>query len=107
MEAAYDMVYLWKQAVEKAKTYDDLEKVRAAAVGQTFEAPNGKIVMNANHHISKTVRIGQVRDDGLFEIVYSTPAPVEPVPWNQYVAETKGYACDWTDPKKGGKYKKA
>jgi urea transport system substrate-binding protein len=107
MEAAYTMVYLWKQAVEKAKTYEDLEKVRAAAIGQTFEAPNGKVVMNANHHISKIVRIGKVKEDGLFEIVNSTPAAVEPVPWNQYVAATKGYACDWSDPKKGGKYKKA
>jgi urea transport system substrate-binding protein len=61
--------------------------------------------MNPNHHISKTVRIGEVREDGLFEIVYSTDGPVDPVPWNQYVPETKGYACDWSDPKKGGKYK--
>ncbi len=107
MEAAYTMVYLWKQAVEKAKTYDDLAKVRAAAIGQVFEAPNGKVVMNANHHISKIVRIGRVKEDGLFEIVNSTPTAVEPVPWNQYIAATKGYACDWSDPAKGGKYKKA
>ncbi len=107
MEATYTMVYLWKQAVEKAKTYEDLEKVRAAAIGQVFESPNGKVVMNANHHISKIVRIGKVKEDGLFEIVNSTPTAVEPVPWNQYVAATKGYACDWSDPKKGGKYKKA
>ena len=105
MESAYNMVYLWKQAVEKAGTADDLEKVRAAAVGQTFDAPQGTITMQPNHHISQTVRIGQVRDDGLFDIVWSTEGPVEPIPWNQYVAETKGYACDWTDPNKGGKYK--
>ncbi|MBH8551066.1 urea ABC transporter substrate-binding protein [Nostocaceae cyanobacterium CENA357] len=105
MEAAYIAVYLWKQAVEKAGT-TDLAKVRAAASGQTIDAPEGKVTMNANHHISKIVRIGQVRDDGLFDIVYATPAPVEPVPWNQFVKETKGFACDWTDPAKGGKYKK-
>lgn len=107
MEAAYTMVYLWKQSVEKAKTYEDLAKVRAAAIGQSFEAPNGRVVMNANHHISKIVRIGKVRDDGLFEIVNSTPTAVAPQPWNQYVAATKGYACDWSDPKKGEKFKKA
>jgi urea transport system substrate-binding protein len=107
MEAAYTMVYLWKQAVEKAKTYDDLAKVRAAAIGQVFEAPNGKVVMNGNHHISKIVRIGKVKEDGLFEIVNSTPSAVEPQPWNQYVAATKGYACDHSDPKKGEKFKKA
>jgi urea transport system substrate-binding protein len=104
MEAAYIMVYLWKQAVEKAGT-TDLEAVRAAAYGQTFDAPEGSVKMNPNHHISKWVRIGQVRDDGLFDIVYASDAAVDPIPWNQYVPDTKGYACDWSDPAKGGKYK--
>jgi urea transport system substrate-binding protein len=106
MEAAYIAVYLWKQAVEKAGT-TDIAKVSAAAYGQTIDAPEGKVTMDANHHISKIVRIGQVRLDGLFDIVYATPAPVEPVPWNQFVKETKGFACDWSNPAKGGKYKKA
>jgi urea transport system substrate-binding protein len=106
MEAAYIMVYLWKQAVEKAGTADDLEKVRVAALGQTFDAPEGPgITLENNHHISKYVRIGQVREDGLFNIVYATDKPVKPVPWNQFVADTKGYSCDWSDPKKGGKFK--
>jgi urea transport system substrate-binding protein len=105
MEAAYIMVYLWKQAVEKAGTADDLDKVRAAAVGQEFAAPEGPVKMFPNHHISKTVRIGQVQDDGQFKIVWASDGPVDPIPWNQYVPDTKGYACDWTDPNKGGKYK--
>ncbi|MGF1458434.1 MAG: urea ABC transporter substrate-binding protein [Leptolyngbyaceae cyanobacterium] len=103
MEAAYIMVYLWKQAVEEAGT-TDIPAVREAAYGQTFAAPEGQVTMNPNHHISKTVRIGQVRDDGLFDIVSSTDGPVDPVPWNQYVPDTKGFACDWSDPEKGGKY---
>ena len=104
MEAAYIMVYLWKQAVEAAGT-TDIEAVRKAAIGQEFDAPEGRVKMFPNHHISKVVRIGQVRDDGLFDIISATDDAVEPVPWNQYVQETKGYACDWTDPNKGGKYK--
>ncbi|WP_017714184.1 urea ABC transporter substrate-binding protein [Prochlorothrix hollandica] len=103
MEAAYIMVYLWKQAVEKAGT-TDLEAVRMAAYGQEFDAPEGPVKMNPNHHISKWVRIGEVRDDGLFDIVYASDAAVDPIPWNQFVPETKGYACDWSDPAKGGKY---
>jgi urea transport system substrate-binding protein len=82
------MVYLWKQAVEKAKTADHLEKVKAAAYGQSFDAPEGK-----------------VKDDGLFQIVYETKDALQPIPWNQFLAETKGYACDWLNPSKGGKYK--
>ncbi len=104
MEAAYIAVYLWKQAVEKAKT-TDLEAVRKAAIGQTFDAPEGKVTLESNHHLAKIVRIGEVADNGLFKIVYSTDKAVPPIPWNQFVAETKGYACDWSDSKKGGKYK--
>jgi len=105
MEAGYIMVYLWKQAVEKAKTADHLEKVKAAAYGQSFDAPEGKVTINVNHHLSKFVRIGEVRDDGLFQIVYESKDAVKPIPWNQFLAETKGYACDWLNPSKGGKYK--
>ncbi|QUY40876.1 urea ABC transporter substrate-binding protein [Acaryochloris sp. 'Moss Beach'] len=105
MEASYIMVYLWKQAVEEAGTADDLEKVRAAAIGQEFAAPNGPVKVAGNHHISKTVRIGKIGEDGLFEIVNSTDGPVEPIAWNQFVKDTKGYACDWSDPNKGEKYK--
>ncbi len=104
MESAYIMVHLWAKAVEAAGT-TDLEPVRKAAIGQEFDAPQGKVKMFPNHHISQTVRIGQVRDDGLFDIVFATDGPVDPIPWNQYVPETKGYGCDWTDPNKGGKYK--
>lgn len=105
MEAAYVMVYLWKQAVEKAETADNLEKVRNSAYGQTFEAPGGTYTLEPNHHLAKVVRIGEVRDDGLFSIVFDTKTAVKPVPWNQFVAETKGYACDWSDASKGGKFK--
>lgn len=104
MESAYIAVYLWKQAVEKAKS-TDLEPVRKAALGQTFDAPQGKVTMASNHHISKFVRIGEVTPDGQFKIVNSTDKAVDPIPWNQFVAETKGFACDWSDAKKGGKYK--
>jgi urea transport system substrate-binding protein len=105
MEAAYIMVYLWKQAVEKAGTFEDLDKVRMAAYGQTFDAPEGKVTMNTNHHLSKFVRIGEIGDDGLFKIVSESATAVEPIPWNQFVADTKGFACDWSDPAKGGQYK--
>jgi len=104
MEAAYMMVYLWKQAAEQAGDAYDLEAVRSAAIGQEFAAPEGPVTMNANHHLSKTVRIGEVREDGLFDIVWSTDGPIPPQAWNQYVEATKGFACDWSDPEKGEKY---
>jgi urea transport system substrate-binding protein len=104
MEAAYIMVYFWKMAVEKAKTFE-IEAVRKAAYGLTFDAPEGPVKLNANHHLSKFVRIGEIADNGLFKIVSSSDKAVDPIPWNQYVPSTKGFACDWSDPAKGGKFK--
>ncbi len=105
MESAYVMVYLWKAAVEKAGKADDLEAVRKAALGLTFDAPGGMYTLENNHHLAKFVRLGQVRDDGLFDIIYESKAAVPPIPWNQFVTETKGFSCDWSDPAKGGKFK--
>jgi urea transport system substrate-binding protein len=103
MEAAYIMVYLWKQAVEAAGTFD-IPEVRAATYGQELAAPEGPVIVNTNHHLSKTVRLGEVREDGMFEIIWETAGPIEPQPWNQFVPDTIGFACDWSDPAKGGKF---
>lgn len=107
MEAGYIAVNIWAQAVKKAGKADDLEAVRMAALGQEFDAPEGKVKMENSHHLSKYVRIGEVTADGQFKIVFETPSTVEPLPWNQFVAETKGYYCDYSDKSKGGKFKKA
>src|SRR5687768_2536599 len=56
MEATYIGIYMWKQAVEKAKS-TDTDKVIAAMAGQTFKAPSGiTSTMDAkNHHLHKSV----------------------------------------------------
>ena len=60
MEAAYVSVYLWKAMVEKAGSFD-VEKVKSASDGITFDAPEGKVTVDgATQHISKTARIGKV-----------------------------------------------
>jgi len=107
MEAGYIAVNIWAQAVKKAGKAEDLEAVRMAALGQTFDAPEGKVTMENSHHLSKFVRIGEVTADGQFKVVNETKTAVTPLPWNQFVAETKGYYCDYSDKAKGGKFKKA
>src|SRR5258705_5463048 len=65
MEATYIGVYMWKQAVEKAKSFDT-DKVIAAMAGQTFKAPGGVIsTMEAkNHHPHKPVFIAEITAHG-------------------------------------------
>ena len=86
MEATYIGIYMWKQAVEKAGTFD-VEKVIPAVGGQTFDAPSGfKIMMDPNnHHLHKPVFIGEVKADGQFTIVYKTSGPIKAAPWSPFI----------------------
>jgi urea ABC transporter urea binding protein len=80
VEAAYTQVYLWKQAVETAQSFET-DRVRVAAYGQLFEAPGGWISIEPNHHVCKPCRIGQVLPTGEIEIVFASNAPIKPLPW--------------------------
>jgi urea transport system substrate-binding protein len=93
-ESAYNMVYLWSKAAEKANSVDD-NKVREALIGVKFDAPQGPIEVQPNHHTTELVMIGEVKKDGMFKIL-ETKGVVKPLAWNQFVPETKGYTCDWT-----------
>ncbi|MBS0849393.1 urea ABC transporter substrate-binding protein [Citrobacter sp. JGM124] len=86
MEATYVGLNMWAQAVEKAGTTDP-DKVRAAMAGQTFSAPDGyTLTMDAtNHHLHKPVMIGEVGDNGQFEVVWKTEKPVRAEPWSPYI----------------------
>ena len=86
MEATYIGIHMWKQAVEKAKS-TDTDKVIAAMAGQTFKAPSGITSMmdEKNHHLHKSVFIGEVKADGQFNVVWKTPGPVKAQPWSPYI----------------------
>ena len=87
MEATYIGIYMWKQAVEKAKTFD-VDKVIAAMGGQTFKAPSGitSTMDEKNHHLHKAVFIGEVKADGQFNVVWKTKGPVKAQPWSPFIA---------------------
>ena len=90
MEATYIGINMWAQAVAKAKT-TDVDKVRAAMIGQTFRAPNGFMAtMDPSHHLQRPVFIGEVRADGQFNVVWKTKGPVAADPWSDFIPENKG-----------------
>ena len=86
MEATYIGINMWKQAVEKAKS-TDTDKVIAAMAGQTFTAPSGIVskMDEKNHHLHKSVFIGEIKADGQFNVVWKTPGPVKAKPWSPYI----------------------
>jgi urea transport system substrate-binding protein len=61
-------VHLWKQAVEKAGTFE-VDKVRTALVGQKFKGPTGVVTMQENHHLVNNVFIGETLASGQFKII--------------------------------------
>jgi urea transport system substrate-binding protein len=80
MECAYNSVYFWKLAAEKAQSFD-VDKVIAASSGLPLDAPEGQIHIHAtNHHVAKRVRIGRARADGQFDIVHESGL-IEPNPF--------------------------
>jgi urea transport system substrate-binding protein len=86
MEATYVGIHMWKQAVEKAKSFDT-DKVIVAMGGQTFKSPDGfTMTMDAkNHHLHKPVMIGEVKADGQFNVVWKTSAPIRAQPWSPFI----------------------
>ena len=81
MQVAYNSVYLWKLAVEKAKSFDP-DKVIAASAGLELDAPEGKVkVHDTNHHVWKKVRVGRARPDGQFDVVWESENLIEPNPF--------------------------
>ena len=91
MEATYVGLYMWKQAVEKAKS-TDTDKVIAAMAGQTFKAPSGyTLTMDAtNHHLHKPVMIGEIKADGQFNVVNKTKTTIRAQPWSPYIPGNEG-----------------
>ena len=86
MEATYVGMYMWKQAVEKAKSIE-VDKVRPAVYGQTFKAPSGFTLSmdKTNHHLHKPVMIGEIQANGQFSVVYKTKEPIRANPWSPFI----------------------
>jgi urea transport system substrate-binding protein len=81
MEAGYNAVYLWAQAVEKAGS-TEVEAVKKAAGGIKVDAPEGQVTIDGdNQHVFKTARIGVVEPDGQITEVWNSGKPIEPDPY--------------------------
>ena len=104
MEATYIGFNMWAEAVEKSGS-TDVDAVRSAMYGITV--PNltgGTAVMNTNHHLTKPVLIGEIQDDGQFEIVWETKGGVIGDAWTDFLPESSKIVADWATPIKCGNY---
>ncbi|XHE59815.1 urea ABC transporter substrate-binding protein [Phaeobacter sp. BS52] len=96
MEAHYIGFNMWVNAATEAGS-TDVDAVRSAMYGQEF--PNltgGTAVMLPNHHLAKPVLIGEILDNGQFDIISQT----EEMPgdaWTDYLPESAVLTSDWKD----------
>ena len=69
MVLSYNGVYLWKAAVEKAGSFDPEKVMVALKAGVSFDGPGGKVTSQKNHHLTKSVFIGETLENGQFNII--------------------------------------
>jgi urea transport system substrate-binding protein len=101
MEAHVIGFNMWVKAVEKAGTTDP-DKVIDAIVG--IKVPNltgGVSEMLPNHHITKPVLIGEIKDDGQFDTVWQTDDLVAGDAWSKHLDGSKDLVADWQTLKCG------
>ena len=104
MEAHVIGFNMWVKAVEKAGTTDP-DAVIDAIIG--VSVPNltgGFSTMMPNHHITKPVLIGEIQDDGQFEVVWQTSGLVVGDEWSDYLPDSKPLISDWRAPLSCGNF---
>jgi urea transport system substrate-binding protein len=101
MEAHVIGFNMWVKAVEKVGSTDP-DKVIEVLPG--IEAPNltgGISKMLPNHHITKPVMIGEIREDGQFDVVWQTKDLVPGDAWSDFLDGSKDLDADWVGKKCG------
>ena len=107
MEATYIGFNMWVKAVEKAGSTEP-DAVKKALIG--VEVPNltgGSAKMLANHMITKPVFIGEIQDNGQFDVVWQTEGEVAGEAWSPLLPESANLVADWADPVNCGAYDQA
>ncbi len=99
MEAHYIGIHMWAQAVRQAGT-TEVAAVRQAMGYQAFKSPSGYVIkMDAkNHHLHKPVVIGEITENGQFDIVWKTDGPIRAQAWSPFIPDSAKKVADWTYP---------
>jgi urea transport system substrate-binding protein len=95
MEAAYLQVHLWKEAYRRAKSSEPDKIRQELEKGIEFDAPSGKVKVDPKtHHLYKRFRLGKIRSDRQFDLVYESKDWIAPDPFPSFAFP--GWSCDWT-----------
>ncbi len=104
MEAHYIGFNMWVKAVEAAGTTDTDAVIEAMNGIAVPNLTGGISSMGDNHHITKPVYIGEIQDDGQFNVVWQTDGLVLGDEWSDYLPESKDLISDWRAPMSCGNF---
>ena len=104
MEAAYIGFNMWVKGVEKANSYAPAAVIPAMIGVSVPNLTGGYSTMMPNHHITKPVLIGEIEDNGQFNIVSQTPGLIVAQAWSPYLEGSKDLISDWLPPMSCGNY---
>ena len=104
MEAAYIGFNAWVKAVEKAQSYAPADVINNIIGVSVPNLSGGYATVMPNHHITKPVLIGEIQDDGQFNIVSQTPGLIVAEAWSPYLEGSKDLISDWLPPMSCGNY---
>ncbi|MCC9641858.1 transporter substrate-binding protein [Rhodopirellula sp. JC740] len=96
MQDAYIGVMLWAQAVRESQS-TETKTIRRTMLTQRIAAPEGDTRIDPEtQHCFKTPRVGQIRGDGQFQVVWdaSKPVPPEPYPASRTAEDWKAFLHD-------------
>lgn len=81
MEAGYIGVHLWAESAKRGGSVDPKD-IKAHLKEIVFNAPEGVIYIDApTQHTWKYVRIGKMKGNNIYEVIWNSEQPVQPIPF--------------------------
>ncbi|HEY0315805.1 MAG TPA: urea ABC transporter substrate-binding protein [Sphingomonas sp.] len=85
MVHGYVDVYLWKAAVEAAKSFDPAAVRKAAVKIAAVSSPMGPVRLAPNQSLIQTAYIGQLLPTGQFKVIAKSRGQIDPQPYDPLV----------------------
>lgn len=104
MEAHVIGFAMWVKAVEKAGTFEPAKVIDGMIGVAVPNLSGGLSAMMPNHHITKPVLIGEIQDNGQFNIVSQTPGLIVAQEWSPYLEGSRDLIADWRAPMSCGNF---
>ena len=104
MEAHVIGFAMWVKAVEKAGSFEPAKVIDAMVGVSVPNLTGGLSAMMPNHHITKPVLIGEIQENGQFNVVSTTPGTIVAQEWSPYLQGSRDLIADWRPPMSCGNF---